>query len=88
MDILFHGTPRGSRIPVASLKERCPDPLDDRGRQELYYESDPKVVNSMTRIPFSYWFPYWFLIGFQETSLSMKKDHLKNKDINYLLLSI
>lgn len=60
MDILFHGTPRGSRIPVASLKERCPDPLDDRGRQELYYESDPKVVNSMTRIPFSYWFPYWF----------------------------
>jgi hypothetical protein len=60
MDILFHGTPRGSRILVASLKERCPDPLDDRGCQELYYESDPKVVNSMTRIPFSYWFPYWF----------------------------
>ena len=33
MGILFHGTPRGSQIPVASLKERCPNPLDDRGRQ-------------------------------------------------------
>jgi hypothetical protein len=64
MDILFHGTPRGIRIPVASLKERCPDPLDDRCHQELYYESDPKVVNSMTRIPFSYWFPYWFSRNF------------------------
>jgi hypothetical protein len=64
MDILFHGTPRGSRIPVPSLKERCLDPLDDRGCQELYYESDLKVVNSMTRIPFSYWFPYWFSRNF------------------------
>jgi hypothetical protein len=64
MDILFHATPRGIQIPVASLKERCPDPLDDRGRQELYYESDQKVVNSMTKIPFSYWFPYWFSRNF------------------------
>ncbi len=24
-------TPRGSRIPAASLKERCPEPLDDGG---------------------------------------------------------
>ena len=27
----FCSTPRGSRIPAASLKERCPEPLDDGG---------------------------------------------------------
>lgn len=27
----FDNTPRGIRIPVASLKERCPRPLDDGG---------------------------------------------------------
>ena len=75
MGILFHGTPRGSRIPVASLKERCPDPLDDRGRQELYYESDPKVVNSMTRIPFSYWFSRNFPI-YEERPFEKQRDKL------------
>lgn len=34
-------TPRGSRIPVFSLKERCPKPLDDGGisaRPSSYYD--------------------------------------------------
>ncbi|KAF9611280.1 hypothetical protein IFM89_028704 [Coptis chinensis] len=37
----MYPTPRGSRIPTASLKERCPEPLDDGGisaRSTSYYE--------------------------------------------------
>ena len=37
----FRLTPRGSRIPAASLKERCPEPLDDGGilaRLPSYYD--------------------------------------------------
>lgn len=31
LNIKKFNTPRGIRIPVASLKERCPRPLDDGG---------------------------------------------------------
>jgi hypothetical protein len=30
--INFFNTPKGIRIPVASVKGRCPRPLDDGGR--------------------------------------------------------
>ena len=40
------GTPRGSWIPVASLKERCPDPLDDRGHQSILYNM--KVIGKLS----------------------------------------
>jgi hypothetical protein len=30
-DYSFQDTPRGIRIPVASVKGRCPRPLDDGG---------------------------------------------------------
>ena len=43
-----HGTPRGSWIPVASLKERCPDPLDDRGHQSILYNM--KVIGKLSII--------------------------------------
>ena len=31
-------TPRGSRIPVASVKRRCPRPLDDGGAKMQHVE--------------------------------------------------
>ena len=37
-------TPRGSRIPVFSVKGKCPGPLDDGGLMIYLYESTLKVV--------------------------------------------
>ena len=39
-------TPRGIRIPVSSVKGRCPRPLDDGGRESLFSESF-KIVKDL-----------------------------------------
>jgi hypothetical protein len=32
-----YSTPRGIRIPVTSVKGRCPRPLDDGGHVDIYH---------------------------------------------------
>ncbi len=33
---MFKKTPKGIRIPVASVKGRCPEPLDDGGNKIFF----------------------------------------------------
>ncbi len=38
----MHNTPKGSRIPVCSVKGSCPGPLDDGG--EILYDAEEFYV--------------------------------------------
>jgi hypothetical protein len=43
------GTPRGIRIPVASVKGRCPRPLDDGGKGDWDEIKIQKPMNVVKR---------------------------------------
>lgn len=64
------GTPRGSWIPVASLKERCPDPLDDRGHQSILYNM--KVLGKLSIV----WLE--FLVSSRVFSINLPIDKMES----------
>lgn len=41
----MHNTPKGSRIPVCSVKGSCPGPLDDGG--EMLYDLNLRAGNAI-----------------------------------------